>query len=181
MLFSLSLLSVISMAYSLDDYVMWALLNSSSCGEELPYGPNEPAGWTGGDESYFESAHVRVGSATASNSSEWLQIVYDNSTELFRVTWKFSDAMSVAERFDQAIQGGSSVSYVVTKRNGAVMNLNPSLVTLWRFSSSASPDYLSTKWNSQGDGFSSDDAAWGGAACCSQIDGDASVSGDGAS
>ena len=27
----------------------------------------------------------------------------------------------VAERFDQAIKGGSSVSYVVTKRNGAVV------------------------------------------------------------
>ena len=134
---------------------LFAVIGGASCAENLFYGPQAitKAGSADGNFEYFLSTI-----AGRNAHREWLQVVTDRTTELYRIYWTFSSSKSIADRFATAVGVGESVSFrVVVAATGQNYYYSGS----WRFSNGAS--ITASKFNSAVTSccFSADDGAWG--------------------
>jgi len=133
---------------------LFAVVGGSNCAENLYYGPQAitKTGSADGQNEYFLSTLAGLNA-----HREWLQIVTDGTTELYRIFWTFSSSKSIPERFANAVSVGESVSYRVVVPSG----VNYYYSGTWRFSNGAS--IFLSKFNvaSTSCCFSADDGAWG--------------------
>lgn len=88
-------------------------------------------------------------------SNNWFQEVYLDGTNLsYSIEWKFSNNLTMAERFKEAVNTGTAVSWLVNA-GGSQYSINGT----WRWSVSSGLNTLD--WSTSGSRFSNDDGIWG--------------------
>ncbi|AZQ85334.1 PEP-CTERM sorting domain-containing protein [Colwellia sp. Arc7-635] len=88
-------------------------------------------------------------------SDNWFQEVYmDGQSLSYSIEWKFSNNLSMKDRFTEAVTVGSSVQWLINS-NGTESIING---TWWWSDSSKQNNF---DWTTSGSSFSDDDGIWG--------------------
>jgi hypothetical protein len=87
------------------------------------------------------------------------------------ITWDFTIAKTVAQRFESAVVGGEAVTWTVNYGGSSRV-----LSGTWRFSSTAGS--MLSRFGGQGSSFSSDDGLWGAGTGIVNGDSDGIIHGD---
>jgi len=113
---------------------LFAVLGSSSCAENLYYGPQAITEYGSADGQYPYYLSTNTLSRNVPHT-DWLQIVTsDGANELFRIHWTFSTAKTIAQRFADAVAVGENVDLRVEVANTGQTYLYDAT---WRFSSTS--------------------------------------------
>jgi hypothetical protein len=130
---------------------LFAVTTASQCAEGLPYGPNTITDST--TSAYVSTVHKDTW------HTQWQQVLDPGGGgTVVSITWDFTIAKTVAQRFESAVVGGEAVTWTVSY-GGSTRVLSGT----WRFSSNAAYNGVSMlrRFESQGSSFSSDDGLWG--------------------
>jgi len=126
---------------------LFAVTTASQCAEGLPYGPNTITDST--TSAYVSTVHKDTW------HTQWQQVLDPGGGgTVVSITWDFTIAKTVAQRFESAVVGGEAVTWTVSY-GGSTRVLSGT----WRFSSTAGS--MLSRFESQGSSFSSDDGLWG--------------------
>lgn len=147
---ALSALTVLSLAGAAQAApVLFVVTDRNHVAEQLSYGagPVTAGGATGLSTDVGGLLHDTWYSRGVDSSSK---VYYD-------ITWQFSSVKTVAQRFQDAVDTGETVTWTVTS---PFFSLGPTVFTgTWRFSSTAGA--VGARFAGTGTHFSSDDGAWG--------------------
>jgi hypothetical protein len=147
---------------------LFAVLGGSACAENLIYGP-QPITSAGSADGYGTYLSTRTPGYDTPHDT-WEQVVTsDGTTELFRITWRFSSMKTLAQRISNAVVAGEPVAYTVTEAGGQVHTYNG----IWWFSNGAGsmPAKFETTFSTCC--FSADDGTWGAGSGVVQPNGNA--------
>jgi hypothetical protein len=137
--------------------ILFGIQDDGRIAQNLPYGPTAI---TEADSAFLSTL---VGSQS---HDRWFQRAVDGAgNTLYEIDWQFSTTKTVAERFQDAVSVGESVTWTVT--SPFIMG-SQILLGTWRFSDGAGN--MTSKFSGSGSVFSDDDGIWG--AGTGLIDGD---------
>jgi len=143
----LHLLLLIIVVQTVTGNVLFAVLSSSSCAENLPCVNNlEFGGSAGFDVSKQDVKH-----------NAFKQVVVEAGVVTMTIEWKFNPTLkTIRERFDNAVAVEEAVEWRVHGSYGS-----DDLKGTWQFSDSAHPNWVQPNWGQRS--FSNDDGTWGAA------------------
>jgi hypothetical protein len=130
---------------------LFAITTASQCAEGLPYGPNLISDST--TSAYVSTVHKDTW------HTQWQQLLDPGGGgTVVSITWDFTIAKTVAQRFESAVVSGEAVTWTVSYGGSSRV-----LSGTWRFSSKSAYNGVSmlSRFEGQGSSFSSDDGLWG--------------------